>query len=140
MLRLTLVAIFILSLVQGLILQGDSYFKKIIHNTDPEARCLDGSPALIYVHEGGLKDHILLFFMGGGICSETTMDKSLESCYQRSKDFLGSSNPWPDYLPTDIPELTSGYLSADPNKNGFANWTKLFIPYCDGNLHHGNRI
>ena len=54
-----------LSLI-GLTLQ-DGY-KKIIHNTDPEARCLDGSPAFVYVHEGGLKDHIMLFFLGGGIC------------------------------------------------------------------------
>ena len=43
-------------------------YHKVIHNTDPEARCLDGSPAMIYVREGGLKDHIMLFFLGGGIC------------------------------------------------------------------------
>jgi len=45
------------------------FYHKVIHNTDPEARCLDGSPAMIYVHEGGLSDHIMLFFLGGGICS-----------------------------------------------------------------------
>jgi hypothetical protein len=28
-------------------------YKKIIHNSDPEAKCLDGSPGLLYVHEGG---------------------------------------------------------------------------------------
>ena len=48
-------------------------YHKVIHNTDPEARCLDGSPAMIYVHEGGMSDHIMLFFLGGGICSEMTL-------------------------------------------------------------------
>jgi len=28
-------------------------YKKVIHNYDPEAKCLDGSPGLLYVHEGG---------------------------------------------------------------------------------------
>jgi hypothetical protein len=52
-------------------------YKKIIHNTDPEARCLDGSPAMIYLHEGGLKDHIMIFFLGGGICGDITIEKTL---------------------------------------------------------------
>ena len=28
-------------------------YKKVVHNYDPEAKCLDGSPGLLYVHEGG---------------------------------------------------------------------------------------
>jgi hypothetical protein len=29
-------------------------------------------------------------------------------------------------------------LSTDPEKNPtFANWTKVFLPYCDGMLHQG---
>jgi hypothetical protein len=27
-----------------------STFKKVIHNTDPEAKCLDGTPGLIFVN------------------------------------------------------------------------------------------
>jgi len=30
-------------------------YKKVIHNYNPEAKCLDGSPGLLYVHEGGDK-------------------------------------------------------------------------------------
>lgn len=37
-------------------------YKKIIHNSDPEAKCLDGSPGLLYVHEGGDPAKILIFF------------------------------------------------------------------------------
>ena len=29
-------------------------YRKIVHNTDPdEAKCLDGSPGVLYLHEGG---------------------------------------------------------------------------------------
>lgn len=27
-------------------------YEKVTHNTDPEAKCLDGSPAALYVNEG----------------------------------------------------------------------------------------
>lgn len=27
-------------------------YKKIVHKTDPDARCLDGSPPALYVHQG----------------------------------------------------------------------------------------
>lgn len=28
-------------------------------------------------------------------------------------------------------------MSIDPSLNAFANWTKIFIPNCDGSLHQG---
>jgi hypothetical protein len=43
-------------------------YKKVIHNYDPEAKCLDGTPGLLYVHEGGDSKNILIFFEGGGLC------------------------------------------------------------------------
>lgn len=75
-----------------------SYYKKLLPNYDPEARCLDGSPSLLYVHEGRDTKNFLIFFEGGGLCGEETLAKTVESCYQRSKTLLGSSKPWPDVL------------------------------------------
>jgi hypothetical protein len=45
--------ILILALL-SLIYVGSSLdlYKKVVHNTDPEAKCLDGSPALLYIHQG----------------------------------------------------------------------------------------
>ena len=43
-------------------------YQKIIHNTDPQAKCLDGSPAMIYVHEGGDTKNIVFHLIGGGVC------------------------------------------------------------------------
>ena len=65
-------------------------YHKVVHNVDPEAKCLDGSPAFLYINEGGDTKNILIYFLGGGMCGDTTLESTLESCYKRSKDFLGS--------------------------------------------------
>jgi hypothetical protein len=54
-------ALIVLSNTQG-------NYKKVIHNYDPEAKCLDGSPGLLYVHEGGDIKNFLIFLNGGGLC------------------------------------------------------------------------
>lgn len=30
----------------------EGFYQKVIHNTDPEAKCLDGSSPFLYIHEG----------------------------------------------------------------------------------------
>jgi hypothetical protein len=44
-------------------------YQRIIHNIDPEARCLDGSPAALFIHQGSEKDKFMIYFEGGGMCS-----------------------------------------------------------------------
>ncbi len=48
-------------------------FKKVIHNTDPNARCLDGSPPALYIHQGTDPDNFIVFFNGGGICTGNSL-------------------------------------------------------------------
>lgn len=105
-------------------------YNKVVHNTDPEARCLDGSPAALYVHEGS-STNMLLYFQGGGVCSGNSLAESVEDCYRRSLTFLGSSLYWPATLKTE------GLLSTDVSRNTFANWTKVIMVYCDGAFHQG---
>ena len=113
---------------------SDGPYKKVIHTTDPNAKCLDGSPPILYVHEGSDRTRIVIYFVGGGLCSGLTLDEAIEDCYKRSKTNLGSSSiDWPDTL--DV----KGFLSANDPTNKFANWTKIIIGYCDGSLHQGNR-
>lgn len=33
-------------------LASSQKYKKYVHSTDPDAKCLDGTPPAIYVHEG----------------------------------------------------------------------------------------
>jgi hypothetical protein len=107
-------------------------YKKIIHNSDPNARCLDGTSPALYLHEGGDKAKFLVFFVGGGYCKGTTLNEVLEQCYRRSKGDNGSSKNLPDSLISP-----GGYLSTDVDQNRFATWTKIIIFYCDGAHHQG---
>lgn len=43
-------------------------YKKIVHTTDPDAKCLDGSPPALYVHQGTETKKFLIFLEGGGFC------------------------------------------------------------------------
>lgn len=57
----------------------------------------------------------------------------MESCYKRSKTDLGSSLPLNDTLSN-----WEGILAVDGTDKLYQNWTKVFIMYCDGSLHHGD--
>ena len=67
----------ITSLIALLVLTNcDNMFKKIAHNVDPDAKCLDGSPAAILLSEGDPRN-ILLYFMGGASCEGDSYSKTL---------------------------------------------------------------
>lgn len=68
---------------------------------------------------------------GGGVCGAHSFNETIESCWQRSKTYFGSSIYWPKTV------YGEGLLSTEPDKNIFANWTKVFMPYCDGAFHQG---
>lgn len=49
---------------------SSSFYKKIVHNTDPEAKCLDGSSPAVYVHQGSETKKIFIMMIGGGTCAQ----------------------------------------------------------------------
>lgn len=117
----------------GLIIaiSGQKY-TKIVNTLDPEAKCLDGSPPIVYVHQGLLaKSNIIIWFYGGGFFGAEDMASTLETAYLRSKTQFGSSLYWNETLGF------GGYMSTNILKNKFAEWTKIVVPYCDGALHQG---
>ena len=96
------------------------------------ARCLDGSPAG-YFFEKGDPSSFVIFLQGGGACYSVTGDPST-NCASRAKTALGSSAYWPATY-TD----TSNVVSSLP-VNPFANFTRIFVPYCSGDVHLGTRL
>ena len=60
-----------------------------------------------------------------------SLSDTIESCYQRSKQKLGSSSLWEDEIEA------GGIMSTDTSISQFANWTKVLFIYCDGALHQG---
>jgi hypothetical protein len=63
------------TLIVGSLNQGS--YTKVVHNTDPEAKCLDGSPAMVYLHEGTDTKNILLHFLGGAACLGNDLSSTL---------------------------------------------------------------
>ena len=91
------------------------------------ARCLDGSPSGYYIERGD-PSRFVVFLQGGGACY-TPAD-----CGARAKTALGTSTVWAPSL-TDADNV----LSADPAVNPFASFTRVFVPYCSGDVHLGTR-
>lgn len=48
----TKVSIVLLTVLLTLTHSQSTFYQKVIHNTDPEAKCLDGSSPFLYIHEG----------------------------------------------------------------------------------------
>lgn len=95
------------------------------------AVCLDGSPPGYYFRQGhGTgNDNWIIHFFGGAWCFDE------ESCLQRSKTRLGSSNFFPPHPPT-----LQGILSEDDKVNpDFYNWNLVLLCYCDGASFTGYR-
>jgi hypothetical protein len=97
--------------------------------------CLDGSAPVYYLYEGKETRKFVIFQKGGGWCSSDS------DCAARANSVLGSSKTYPEYVDLDVdPDATGfGSLSSSPTINPmWWNWTKVFMPYCDGGSQTGN--
>jgi hypothetical protein len=94
---------------------------------DNGGRCLDGTPAGYYYQQANvsMQSTWVIFLEGGGSCYDET------SCRQRAKTQLGSSTSWPDGRWPKSFALTTG-----PD---FAGAHHVFVPYCNGDVHSGQR-
>ncbi|MEO8604217.1 MAG: pectin acetylesterase-family hydrolase [bacterium] len=95
---------------------------------DPVAtgtRCGDGSPYAFWVRlppAGQPPENVLLQMQGGGVCLAEA------DCAATSADLFEAL--------TDPPSQT-GIMSNDPLVSSFANWTKVYLPYCTQDLFAG---
>jgi len=96
---------------------------------------LDGSPAGIYISAGN-NSRVLIFFQEGGMCGGASLSDTLEDCYQRAGTDYGSSLKYPPTKNLDKWGVLSELEETNPL---FFNWTKVWVPYCDGGLHQGTR-
>ena len=101
----------------------------LVQITDESAVCLDGSPAAFYLQPGSAGNQTWVFMLeGGGLCSHEL------DCKARTKTDLGSSKNFADTI--QLPAFQSSSPVDNPDWFG-ANM--VFVPYCSGDLHGGNR-
>lgn len=62
MIKILILVLFLFSVIDA------QKYKKIVHTTDPDAKCLDGSPPALYVHQGTETNKFVIFLEGGGFC------------------------------------------------------------------------
>jgi len=96
------------------------------------ARCLDGTPSGYYFEAASAPANAtnwVFFLEGGGACW------TYADCKQRSLSALGSSNYW-----TATHTDTNNVLASNPSVNpAWATWNHVYIPYCGGDVHSGQR-
>ncbi len=88
-------------------------------------RCGDGSPFAFQIRlapEGEPLDRILIAMQGGGVCVFEN------DCSGRPAGLFEALND-------EAPE--SGIMSNDPAVSPFANWTKVYLPYCNQDVFIG---
>jgi hypothetical protein len=94
-----------------------------------ETACAHGTPFEFHV-KPGREDRLFVFLNGGGACW-TGAQCSLEE------------EPTP-YVPTaqiehNDPRKLAGVFNQDNAENPLAAWTQVFVSYCTGDVHLGNR-
>lgn len=104
-------------------------------NTDWEAvdtpdscMCSDGSPFKFFVHPGAT-DKVLFYLSGGGACFNKDLCGPQGTTYKRTL-----SGDDPPALNGDL-----GIFDLSKENNPFRDYTIVFVPYCTGDVHLGNR-
>ncbi len=110
----------------------------------PGTVCSDGSQYRFWYYDSPTSTNMAISFEGGGACWD------YPSCSGQT-GILGAANP--NGIPTDyITQLKAKYVSpiingADPGVPGRAKnnivtngWDMVYVPYCTGDVHVGNRV
>lgn len=107
------------------------YIQVVLDGEDWGTLCGDGSPFAFQVRlapEGEPLDRVLIGMQGGGVCVFEG------DCTNIVNNVPGLLEALDDEAPT------SGIMSNDPESNPFANWTKVFLPYCNQDVFTGGGV
>lgn len=100
----------------------------------PYARCLDGSQFGVYIRPAPTNASVvsktswLVVLNGGGLCTHES------DCTARAKTDLGTSTVWAPGF-----NLSSVSFMSYSDANPFRDWNMVFVPYCSGDMHSGQR-
>jgi len=113
-------------------------FEMIELDSSTGALCLDGSNYQFYLKRNQKSKNFIIFFDGGGWCSNKVYKNTLESCVKRTATYLGSNN----YFLNKVYSFFGKYpnfkrwmyfLSNDQTNNpDFHDYNKIILKYCDG--------
>lgn len=102
----------------------------------PGAKCGNGEQYVIFIDKRALEQDtngrsrkVMLMFQGGGACWNE------ESCFKHK---LSRLNPPEQVIASEeFAREPEAMFSADPNENAFVSYSKIFFPYCTGDVFLG---
>jgi hypothetical protein len=95
------------------------------------AQCADGSDYSFWVRfapRGARLDRVLVGLQGGGVCLFES------DCAARRISQPGL------FTAADDEPLDTGIASNDPAESAFADWTKVYLPYCNQDVFAGGGV
>jgi len=104
------------------------YVQVVLDEGEFGTRCGDGSAYAFWIRlapAGHPVENVVLHMQGGGVC--LTQDQCAGVAPGRLRA-------------TDNTAPTGGIMSNDPGVSPFANWTKVFLPYCTQDVFIGGGI
>src|SRR5260221_1755957 len=100
----------------------------------PGAVCGNDSQYKIWVNYSNKSDNLVVVLEPGGACWD------YDSC--TGKDGIrGAANV--DGVPDDhyvLGEIISPFLNRDAEESPSKDWNMVYVPYCTGDVHTGNRV
>lgn len=102
----------------------------------------EGTPAFIpndfrFYFKQGESDNVLVYFQGGGACwNDATCVDSLALQHDGNPQSRPAYNP--SVYTENNPVEAGGIFNDEREDNPFKDWSKVFIPYCSGDLHAGS--
>lgn len=104
------------------------YMQIILDEEEWGTRCGDGSPFAFQLRlapEGEPLDRVMVGMQGGGVC---VFEDDCRNVLENAPGLFES-------LSDEPPQ--SGIMSNDAEANPFANWTKVYLPYCNQDVFAG---
>lgn len=108
------------------------YMQVVVDGDKWGTLCGDGTPYAFQVRlapEGARLDRLVIGLEGGGVCAFE------DDCTARFE-----SNPQLFNALDNDPPTAGGIASNDPAESPFADWTKVFLPYCNQDVFAGGGV
>ncbi len=107
------------------------YMQVVVDGDKWGTMCGDGSPFAFQIRlapEGEPLDRIIIGLQGGGVC---LFGSDCSSRFENNPEL---------FMATDDEPLGVGIASNDPEESPFANWTKIYLPYCNQDVFTGGGV
>jgi hypothetical protein len=109
------------------------YTQVVLDSATWGTKCGDGSPFAFQFRpapEGEPVENVIVAMQGGGVCIGI-FGGDCNAVYENSPGLFEAMDDQPE---------TAGIMSSDPAISPFANWSKVYVPYCTQDVFVGGGV